>query len=61
MANEIIKAKEYRLWLGDIKQRVRQAQLKAATAVNTALLEFYWQLGADIVEKQEKSHIYRNR
>jgi len=23
--------------------------------VNTALLEFYWELGADIVEKQKKS------
>ena len=47
--------KQYHLWLQDIKQRVRQAQLKAATSVNTALLEFYWRLGADIIEKQEQA------
>ena len=55
MANEIITTKEYRDWLVDIKRRVRSAQLKAATAVNTALLEFYWSLGADIVEKQKNT------
>ncbi len=51
MANEIITTKEYRDWLIDIKRRVQSAQLKAATAVNTALLEFYWSLGADITER----------
>lgn len=55
MANEIIATKEYRDWLIDIKRRVRSAQLKAATAVNTALLEFYWSLGADIAEKQKNA------
>jgi len=53
MASEIITAEEYRDWLTDIKQRVQSAQLKAATAVNTALLEFYWSLGSDIVQKQK--------
>ncbi len=55
MGDEIITTKEYRDWLIDIKRRVRRAQLKAATAVNTALLEFYWSLGADIVEKQKNA------
>lgn len=55
MANEIITTREYRDWLVDIKRRVRSAQLKAATAINTALLEFYWSLGADIVEKQKNT------
>ncbi len=55
MANEIITTKEYRAWLIDIKRRVQSAQLKAATAVNTALLEFYWSLGADITEKQKNA------
>ncbi len=45
--------KDYCLWLQDIKTRVRQAQLKAAVRVNSFLLEFYWSLGADIVEKQK--------
>lgn len=30
----------------------RQVQLKAAVAVNTAMLQFYWELGADRVVKQ---------
>jgi predicted nuclease of restriction endonuclease-like (RecB) superfamily len=43
---------EYRAWLGELKARFRQVQLKAAVAVNTALLQFYWELGADIVARQ---------
>ena len=44
---------DYREWLGQLKTRFRQVQLKAAVAVNSALLQFYWELGADIVAKQE--------
>lgn len=55
MASELITTKEYRDWLVEIKKRIQSAQLKAATAVNTALLEFYWSLGADIVEKQKNA------
>ena len=43
---------DYRAWLGNLKTRFRQVQLKAAVAVNTALLQFYWELGADIVAQQ---------
>ena len=43
---------EYRQWLADLKSRYRQVQLKAAVTVNTALLEFYWQLGSDILVRQ---------
>lgn len=53
MTRDILTNYDYRNWLKNIKRRVRSAQLKAATAVNTALLEFYWNLGADIVEKQK--------
>ncbi len=51
--NDILSTKEYKEWLKDLKRKVRQAQIKAAVKVNTALLEFYWELGADIVEKQK--------
>ncbi len=53
--NEILSTKEYRNWLKELKQKVRQAQIKAAVKVNTTLLEFYWELGADIVEKQKSA------
>ena len=33
---------EYRQWLGELKTRYRQVQLKAAVTVNTAMLQFYW-------------------
>lgn len=53
MSDEHLITPEYRDWLKDLKLRVRQAQLKAAVQVNTALLTFYWELGADIVERQK--------
>ena len=45
-------ATDYHHWLGELKSRFRQIQLKAAVTVNTALLQFYWELGADIVRRQ---------
>lgn len=44
---------EYSGWLGELKSRFRQVQLKAAVTVNTALLQFYWELGSDIVSRQQ--------
>lgn len=49
------KNAEYKDWLADIKNRIRSAQIKAAVKVNSELLLFYWELGADIVAKQEKA------
>jgi hypothetical protein len=43
---------EYHQWLGALKTRYRQVQLKAAVSVNTTLLQFYWELGADIAVQQ---------
>lgn len=43
---------DYRQWLGQLKARFRQVQLKAAVAVNVELLQFYWQLGTDIAAQQ---------
>jgi len=53
MNEKSILAPEYKLWLTEIKNKVRAAQLKAATVVNSALIEFYWDLGKIIAEKQE--------
>ena len=46
---------DYADWLRSLKSRVRQVQLKAAVSVNRALLRFYWELGSDIVEKQQNT------
>ena len=55
MASEITApADGYGPWLGELKARFRQVQLKAAVAVNSAMLQFYWELGADMVVKQKQ-------
>lgn len=53
--SRLILDKAYKIWLSDIKARVRNAQIKAAVSVNTQLLELYWSIGADIVAKQKKA------
>lgn len=42
---------EYKTWLLELKSKIRSVQLKAAVAVNSALIEFYWELGKMIDEK----------
>jgi predicted nuclease of restriction endonuclease-like (RecB) superfamily len=48
----LIKDSEYKQWLGELKQRIRQSQIKAAIKVNSELLRLYWDLGHDIVVRQ---------
>ena len=43
--------KSYAAWIADLKHRYRATQIKAAVAVNAALIEFYCNLGKDIAEK----------
>ena len=45
------KEQSYTAWIADLKRRYRATQIKAAVAVNSALIEFYWNLGKDISEK----------
>ncbi len=44
---------EYKEWLFELKSKIRSSQIKAAVAVNSALINFYWELGKMIAEKQE--------
>lgn len=46
---------DYKVWIADIKKRIKQSQIKAAVKVNYELLDLYWNLGKDIVEKQTES------
>ena len=45
----------YRDWLIGLKAKLRRVQVKAAVAINQEMLLFYWELGADIVEKQKSA------
>jgi predicted nuclease of restriction endonuclease-like (RecB) superfamily len=52
---EIMIDKEYRNWLVTLKSTIRQSQIKAAVAVNSELIMLYWELGKQIVDKQENA------
>lgn len=41
-------------WLKDIKARIRSAQQKAVLAANSEMLVLYWQIGQEILERQEQ-------
>ncbi len=43
----------YITFLNGLKQRIRSAQVKAALAVNQEILLLYWQIGRDILARQE--------
>lgn len=42
----------YADWLADVKARVHAAQQRAALAVNKELLQLYWSIGRDILDRQ---------
>ena len=44
---------DYKIWISELKNQVRSVQIKAAIAVNSELIKFYWELGKMISEKQE--------
>ncbi len=46
--------KGYAEFLGHIKERIRSAQLRAALAVNRELVLLYWQIGREILQRQER-------
>jgi len=47
--------KEYISFLSEIKNKIKQAQIKAAVKVNEELLRLYWDIAKMIVEKQKVS------
>lgn len=46
---------EYREWIKNVKKRIKQSQIKASVKVNYELMDLYWDLGKDIVNKQENT------
>jgi predicted nuclease of restriction endonuclease-like (RecB) superfamily len=41
--------------LDGLKQRIRTAQVKAALAVNQELILLYWQIGCEILTRQQQT------
>jgi predicted nuclease of restriction endonuclease-like (RecB) superfamily len=46
---------QYQNLLNEIKSRLKKAQLRAAVTVNHELIQFYWEIGKLIIERQEKA------
>lgn len=53
--NESILNSDYKNWLTELKSTIKQSQIKAALSVNTELIKLYWNMGQQIVEKQQNS------
>lgn len=43
----------YESWLSDLKQRIQSAQQRATLSVNRELVLLYWNIGRDILERQQ--------
>ncbi len=42
----------YKEWIKELKNKIRSTQIKASIVVNTVLIEFYWEIGKMISEKE---------
>ena len=51
--NELAPA-DYQQWLTSLKSRIQSAQQRAALAVNQELISLYWQIGNDILQRQQQ-------
>ena len=49
--HDLSPQQDYQNWLSLVKGKYQRQQIRAATSVNRAMLEFYWGLGRDIVER----------
>ena len=54
MADSLPAIEGYGDFLEEIKTRVQQAQIRAALSVNSELILLYWQIGQDILQKQQE-------
>ena len=45
---------DYASWLYSLKRRIHEAQVRAAIVVNTELVRLYWQIGHEILERQNE-------
>lgn len=51
--SQIIQDPGYAVWLRELKVKIKESQIRAALSVNSQLILLYWDLGRQIVEKQE--------
>lgn len=57
MENEIIKSSEYKILVSQIAEALNAGRQKAASAVNSLLVETYWNIGKYIVEFEQNGKL----
>lgn len=50
-----LSSNDYEKFLRNLKERIRNAQVRAALAVNKELVLLYWQVGKDILSRQQQA------
>jgi len=53
--SDLIINKDYKNWLVELKLKIKQSQIKTALSVNSELIMLYWDLGKQIVDKQQNT------
>lgn len=51
-SHDVIMDAEYAQWIGEVKERFRNTQIKAAVKINSEQLIFNWHLGRDLVVRK---------
>lgn len=54
MANSLSLPEDYNDFLRELKDRIRNAQVRAAVSINRELVLLYWQIGQDILNRQQQ-------
>lgn len=49
-----VVAANYAKFIASLKAKIRSTQIKSAIAVNKALIKLYWEIGREIIEKQDQ-------
>lgn len=44
---------EYKEWIISLKSKILNSQIRASIKVNAELLSLYWELGKELVEKEQ--------
>lgn len=55
VSKKVIDTK-YQQWLAELKEKIRNSQMKAALKVNTEMLSLYWEIGKELNEKLAQSN-----
>jgi predicted nuclease of restriction endonuclease-like (RecB) superfamily len=54
-SDKIALSTEYAQLLKDLKQKIAKAQVRAARAANTELISLYWNIGQEIIQRQNET------